>query len=163
MKHALMAVVLLSAGVALAQGGKKSKAATADSKDFIPEMSAPAPEKKAAAAPVRPPAPDVAHMPFNKDSIREVMQYYTRDIQECYEEILATKGSKVEEGSILTSFTITPEGTVRNAKVSRVGTSLKNPRLSECIVNVLSSLTFPQPADKREYPIEYPFNLKALK
>lgn len=132
----------------------------AGAQDAPPEGT-PASGKKA--APKRPAAPDIAHMPFTPDSVREVMQYYAHDIQECYEEILATKGSKVEEGKLLTTFVITPEGTVRNAKVAKAGTTLKNKRLNECVVNVLLGMTFPAPPDKREYPIEYPFNLKALK
>ena len=91
------------------------------------------------------------------------MQYHSRDVQECYEELLATKGNKVEEGRIMTTFTISPDGFVRNAKVAKSGTTLKDPRLHECVVNVLSGINFPQTPDGREYPIEYPFNLKAIK
>jgi hypothetical protein len=161
MKRSLIAVVvLLGSGLALAQGpaGRKGSAG----KETAPEAAAPAQEKKKA-EPARPQPPDVSRMPFSPDSIREVMQYYSRDIQECYEEILATKGNKVEEGRIMTTFTITPDGFVRNAKVAKSGTTLKNTRLNECVVNVLSGITFPPPPDKREYPIEYPFNLKAIK
>jgi hypothetical protein len=159
MKRSLIAVVvLLGSGLAFAQGSAKGSAG----KETGSEATAPAQEKKKA-EPVRPQPPNVSQMPFSPDSIREVMTYYSRDIQECYEEILATKGSKVEEGRIMTSFTITPDGFVRNAKVVKAGTTLKNARLNECVVNVLSSITFPQPPDGREYPIEYPFNLKAIK
>jgi outer membrane biosynthesis protein TonB len=161
MKRSLIAVaVLLGSGLAFAQGSADKQVAA--DKQAGTEATAPAQEKKKA-EPVRPQPPNVSRMPFSPDSIREVMTYYSRDIQECYEEILATKGSKVEEGRILTSFTITPDGFVRNAKVAKAGTTLKNARLNECVVNVLSSITFPQPPDGREYPIEYPFNLKAIK
>ena len=112
---------------------------------------------------MRPPPPDVSSLPFTPDSIREVMQYYTRDVQDCYEELLATKGKKVEEGSIMTTFIITPDGFVRNAKVAKSGTTLKDPRLHECVVSVLTAIDFPKPPDGREHPIEYPFNLKAIK
>ncbi len=157
MKHSLMAVaVLLGSGLAFAQGSV--------GKGVDPDKAVPAQEqKKKAAPPARPPPPNVAKLPFTPDSIREVMNYHARDIQDCYEEMLATKGNKVEEGRIQTSFTITPDGFVRNAKVVKQGTTLKNPRLHECVVNVLSGITFPSPPDGREYPIEYPFNLKAIK
>jgi len=52
---------------------------------------------------------------------------------------------------------------VRNAKVVKQGTTLKNERLNECVVSVLSGMNFPSTPDGREYPIEYPFNLKAIK
>ncbi|HEX8825919.1 MAG TPA: AgmX/PglI C-terminal domain-containing protein [Archangium sp.] len=156
MKHSLIAVVvLLGSGLALAQGSV--------GKGVDPDKAAPAQEKKKAEPPTRPPPPDVSRLPFTPDSIREVMQYHSRDIQDCYEEMLATKGSKVEEGRIQTSFTITPDGFVRNAKVVKTGTTLKNPRLHECVVSVLSGIDFPRTPDGREYPIEYPFNLKAIK
>ncbi|QRN92874.1 AgmX/PglI C-terminal domain-containing protein [Archangium violaceum] len=168
MKRSLFAVVVLGAGLAFAQGssGKQGSSAKSGSsaKATTPDPgAAPAQEKKTTAAPARPPPPDINRMPFTPDTIREVMQYHSRDIQDCYEEILATKGSNVEEGRILTTFTITPDGFVRNAKVAKSGTTLKNTRLHECVVNVISSITFPPTPDKREYPIEYPFNLKALK
>lgn len=150
MNRSLLMVVVLGSGLAFAQGSPAKKGA-----------SAPAQEKKA--APVRPPPPDVTRLPFTPDSIREVMQYHSRDVQECYEELLATKGNKVEEGRIMTTFTISPDGFVRNAKVAKSGTTIKDARLHECVVNVLSGINFPQTPDGREYPIEYPFNLKAIK
>ncbi|MFY0576983.1 AgmX/PglI C-terminal domain-containing protein [Cystobacter fuscus] len=163
MKRPLITMaVVLSAGTALAQGtaGKKGTSAATDA-------GAPAAEpggsgKKAAPA-ARPQPPDVTKLPFTPDSIRMVMNYYSRDIQDCYEEILARKGSNVEEGRILTTFTISPDGFVRNAQVAKAGTTIKNERLNECVVNVLTSITFPEPSDKKEHPIEYPFNLKAIK
>ncbi|ATB33719.1 AgmX/PglI C-terminal domain-containing protein [Melittangium boletus] len=159
MKHPSIAVaVVLASGLALAQGTKKGASTSPDTQ----AAEAPAPEKKSA-VPTRPQPPDVTRMPFTPDSIREVMRYYSRDIQECYEEVLAGKGSKVEEGRILTTFTISPDGFVRDAKVAQAGTTLKNERLNQCVVNVLISINFPPPPDKRAYPIEYPFNLKAIK
>ncbi len=119
MKRSLIAVVvLLGSGLAFAQGSAKGSAG----KETGSEATVPAQEKKKA-EPARPQPPNVSQMPFTPDSIREVMTYYSRDIQECYEEILATKGSKVEEGRIMTSFTITPDGFVRNAKVVKAGTT----------------------------------------
>jgi hypothetical protein len=160
MNRSLLMVVVLGSGLALAQApaGKKG----ASGKETAPEAAAPAQEKKKA-APVRPPPPDVTRLPFTPDSIREVMQYHSRDVQECYEELLAMKGNKVEEGRIMTTFTISPDGFVRNAKVAKAGTTIKDARLHECVVSVLTGIDFPKPPDGREYPIEYPFNLKAIK
>ena len=114
MNRSLLMVVVLGSGLAFAQGSPVKKGASA--KDTAPEAAAPAQEKKKA-EPVRPPPPDVTRLPFTPDSIREVMQYHSRDVQECYEELLAMKGNKVEEGRIMTTFTISPDGFVRNAKV----------------------------------------------
>ncbi|HEX5751718.1 MAG TPA: AgmX/PglI C-terminal domain-containing protein [Archangium sp.] len=160
MNRSLLMVVVLGSGLAFAQGSPAKKGASA--KDTAPEAAAPAQEKKKA-EPVRPPPPDISRLPFTPDSIREVMQYYARDVQDCYEELLAAKGNKVEEGRIMTTFTISPDGFVRNAKVARSGTTIKDARLHECVVSVLTGINFPAPPDGREYPIEYPFNLKAIK
>ncbi|OJH41840.1 AgmX/PglI C-terminal domain-containing protein [Cystobacter ferrugineus] len=163
MKRPLIAMaVVLSAGLALAQGSAGKKGASAATDAGTPATE-PGGSGKKGGAPSRGQPPDVTKLPFTPDSIRMVMNYYSRDIQDCYEEILATKGSNVEEGRILTTFTISPEGFVRDAKVAKAGTTIKNQRLNECVVNVITSITFPEPSDKKEHPIEYPFNLKAIK
>ncbi len=104
--------------------------------------------------------PDVEKLPFTSDSIRMVIEHHQPKIQACYEERLADK-EKVFEGRIMTSFTITEEGLVKGAKVLRKGSTIHDPRLNDCVVAVLSAMTFPKP--KRPQPIEYPFNLKAIK
>jgi hypothetical protein len=67
------------------------------------------------------------------------------------------------QGKIRTSFVITPEGFVKEAKVLKKGTTVKNARLNECVVAVLTTLSFPKPKDGKNHPIEFPFNLKAIK
>ena len=108
---------------------------------------------------------DVAHMPFTPDSIRQVMGHHVDEIQGCYEEWLSQKGKKAPEGKLMTSFTISPAGLVTKAKVLNKGTAwpLRDPALKDCVVGVLTALSFPKPSDGREHPIEYPFNLKAIK
>ncbi len=125
---------------------------------------------KPAAKPSAPPpaanneakAPDIEKMSFSQASIKAVVSYHQPQIQACYEEALAGQGSKVFEGKLLTSFVITGEGLVKNAKVEKKGTTLKDPKLHECVVAVLSAMTFPKPVDGKDHPIEYPFNLKAI-
>ena len=108
---------------------------------------------------------NVEQMPFTPDSIRQVMGHHLDQIQGCYEEWLAGKGNKTPQGKLMTSFTITPRGLVKKARVLNKGTdwALRDPELKECVVGVLTALTFPKPADGRDHPIEYPFNLKAIK
>lgn len=151
MKRALLPVLLLSMGLgsplALAQGSSS--------------------KKKAAASPATTPAPkkddglDVSRLPFTPDSIRQVMAHHMPRIQECYEDHMVEKDKKVE-GKLLTTFTITADGTVRSAKVDKHGSTLKDAGLNDCVVAVLSSMDFPKPPDGRDHPIEYPFNLKAI-
>jgi hypothetical protein len=58
---------------------------------------------------------------------------------------------------------ITGEGLVKGAKVERRGTTLKSRALHECVVAVLTSMTFPKPPIRRDHPINYPFKLTAIK
>jgi hypothetical protein len=105
--------------------------------------------------------PDVSKMPFTADSIKQVVTAYQPKIQGCYEEHIAEK-KKAPEGKLKTMFTITPEGMVKNAKVDKKGSSLKDPALHDCVVAVLSTMAFPKPPDSKDHPIEFPFNLKAV-
>jgi len=67
------------------------------------------------------------------------------------------------EGSLTAAFTIKPDGTVKDAKVVKKGTTLHDAKLHECVVSVLNGLVFPRPPDHRDHPVEYPLNLKAIR
>ncbi|MFT3708377.1 MAG: AgmX/PglI C-terminal domain-containing protein [Archangium sp.] len=105
--------------------------------------------------------PDVSKMPFTVDTIRQIVVSYQPKIQGCYEDHIANK-KKAPEGTLKTAFTITPDGLVKNAKVDRKASSLKDPGLHDCVVAVLSTMVFPKPPDSKDHPIEFPFNLKAV-
>lgn len=107
--------------------------------------------------------PDIDRMPFTPHSIQEVVTYYQPKIQGCYEEHLASQVNKAVEGKLYTSFVITPDGMVKKAKVDKKKTTLKDPKLHDCVVAVLSTMSFPKPTDGKDHPIEYPFNLKAVR
>lgn len=140
----VLAAALLAAPLALAQS---------------PDPTAASPD---AGAP-RPPPPDVSQLPFSPDTVRQVLAYHQPDVQACYEQFLARR-NKRSEGRLATVFTITPEGLVKGARVDRKGTSLNlDLEMRNCVVQVLSAMTFPKPQDKRDHPVEYPFNLKAIR
>ena len=148
MKRVLLPAVLLVSAVALAQGAPAKKSSGGK----------PAP---AATAPAKSEGPDVERMPFTPDSIRQVVTHHQGRIQECYEDHMAEKDKKVE-GRLMTAFTIDANGLVKKAKVVKKSSTLKDPNLHDCVVAVLSSMTFPKPPDGADHPIEYPFNLKAV-
>jgi hypothetical protein len=118
--------------------------------------------KDAISQPEKPAGPDIARMPFTPDSIRQVVLSYQPQIQGCYEESMANKGSKKLEGTLKTSWVITPDGLVKGAAVKKKESSLKDARLHDCVVAVLSSMAFPKPPDGKDHPIDFPFNLKAV-
>ncbi len=105
--------------------------------------------------------PDVTRLPFTPDSIKQVVLSYQPKIQSCYEETLAAK-DKAVEGQLKTAWIITGDGMVKGAKVDKKKSSLKDPRLHDCVVAVLSTMAFPKPPDAKDHPIEFPFNLKAV-
>ncbi len=101
-------------------------------------------------------------LPFTPDTIREVVRSKQPDIERCWEQTLA-RVDKPTDGTLQTQFVISPEGTVRQAKVLKKGTTLKDPALQRCVETVLSTMVFPRPPDGRDHPVEYPFNLKAVR
>ena len=105
--------------------------------------------------------PNVSKMPFTGDSIKLVVMAYQPKIQGCYEDHISNK-KKAPEGTLKTAFVITPDGMVKNAKVNKKTSTLRDPALHDCVVAVLSTMTFPKPPDSKDHPIEFPFNLKAV-
>ena len=100
-------------------------------------------------------------LPFTPDTLREVVKAKQPEIERCWEQSLAGTDKPVD-GKIQTHFIITPEGTVRQPKVVKKGTTLKNDALHRCVETVLSTMVFPKPPDGKDHPVEYPFNLKAV-
>ena len=109
--------------------------------------------------PPKNPVPET--MPFNQDTIRELVRAKQPQIERCWEQYLVSQDKPVD-GKLQTKFVITPAGSVRNATVLKKGTTVKNSELHKCVATVLSTLTFPKPPDGKDHPVEYPFNLKAV-
>jgi len=112
------------------------------------------------ATPARGSAPE--KLPFTPDTLRETVKAKQPEIERCWEQSLAGTDKPVD-GKIQTHFIITPEGTVRQPKVVKKGTTLKDPALHRCVETVLSTMVFPKPPDGKDHPVEYPFNLKAVR
>lgn len=105
--------------------------------------------------------PDTRKMPFTPESVKTVVAYWQPKIQTCYEETLAAKDKDVE-GVLKTKWIVGGSGIVKKAEVLKKGTTLKDPKLHDCVVTVLSSMTFPKTPNGKDQPIEFPFNLKAV-
>lgn len=106
--------------------------------------------------------PDVRTMPFTPESVKTVVAYWQPKIQTCYEETLAAKDKDVE-GTLKTKWIVGPSGHIKKAEVLKKGTTLKDPKLHECVVTLLSSMQLPKPPGGKDQPIEFPFNLKAVR
>ena len=140
----------------------KAKPAANDTmKNLVKDAVAPVPASTTAdGGTVERPGPAIDKMPFTPESIKTVVAYYQPQIQGCYEETLAVKDKDVE-GKLITSFVITPDGLVKKPAIVKKGTTLKDARLHDCVIAVISAMAFPKPTDAKDHPIEYPFNLKA--
>ena len=101
-------------------------------------------------------------LPFTPDTMREVVRAKQPEIERCWEQTLAGTDKPVD-GKLQTRFVITPAGTVKQPKVVKKGTTLKDPALHRCVETVLSTMVFPKPPDGKDHPVEYPFNLKAVR
>jgi hypothetical protein len=111
----------------------------------------------------RPPAgPDVAHMFFDKDDILKVVAYHTKEVQECYEHVLAETEQKIE-GRVWVDFVVNADGKVKEAKVRKKGTTLKQERVHDCIIAAAYDWAFPKPPDGKLHPLSFPFDLKFVK
>ena len=128
--------------------------------------AAPEPGAPAAGAAVGPATPargsSPEKLPFTPDTIKEIVRAKQPDIERCWEQTLAATDKPVD-GKLQTHFVITPVGSVKQAKVVKKGTTLKDPALHKCVTTVLSTMLFPRPPDGKDHPVEYPFNLKAVR
>jgi hypothetical protein len=135
-----------------------------------PDAGPPAAEPGAAAAgaasgvgpatPARGSSPE--KLPFTPDTLKEIVRAKQPEIERCWEQTLAGTDKPVD-GKLQTHFVITPVGSVKQAKVVKKGTTLKDPALHKCVETVLSTMLFPRPPDGKDHPVEYPFNLKAVR
>jgi hypothetical protein len=153
MKRLFLTALLLFAAPALAQVGTPDAGASAATATDGRTTGGPAVEK---------PPLELEMMPFTTETVKKVVAHNQHKIQTCYEETLAGKDKPVE-GRVMTSFVVTPEGLVKKAHVLTKGTTLKDPKLHACVVEALGTFVFPKPSDRRDHPVEYPFNLKAVR
>ena len=136
--------------------------AAADAGTAAPEPGAPAAGAAGvgSATPARGSSPE--KLPFTPDTIKEIVRAKQPEIERCWEQTLAATDKPVD-GKLQTHFVITPVGSVKQAKVVKKGTTLKDPALHRCVETVLSTMLFPRPPDGKDHPVEYPFNLKAVR
>lgn len=133
-----------SAQATAAEGGETAAKAVPTS------LEGAAPEK---------PGLDVSRMPFDPESIRQVVKFHMPEIQGCYEKVLSDSGKRLE-GRVMVGFTIDLNGNVTELKPLPKKSTVKDDRVVDCVLLTARRFAFPKPPDNRIYPIEYPFDLK---
>lgn len=88
---------------------------------------------------------------LDKSIIRRYVKRATEKIRYCYEKELLANPSL--EGTVMSSFVISPTGTVINSKANGV-----DDKVSSCVAGVVGSIAFPRPGDAVQ--VNYPFNFR---
>lgn len=88
--------------------------------------------------------------------IRQVVLSHRGKVRECYERELAK--SPGLRGKLTVHFKILPNGTVDFAEVNGPRSSLHQPMLGLCAINVIKSIQFPPSSRGFESLVNYPFD-----
>jgi len=76
--------------------------------------------------------------------------------RDCYEKALKqTPGMK---GDLVVHFTLRPNGKVKEATLNRERSTLTDPNVVNCVIDVIKSLEYPKSSKGFESSINYPFN-----
>lgn len=119
-----------------------------------PEEAAPAVDKKAKAGP----AGDDDSGPETRtlDSITAIVKAHRGEARACYEKAL--KQIPGLKGDIVIHFVVSPEGKVKTAEVNTDRSTITNAAVSQCVIGVIRSITFPESSKGMESAVNYPFN-----
>jgi hypothetical protein len=88
---------------------------------------------------------------LDKAIIRRYIKRHIQEIQYCYEKQLLAKPGL--QGTVVTSFFITPNGNVASASGRGV-----DPAVANCVAGVIHNIEFPKPKGGGGVQVNYPFN-----
>jgi hypothetical protein len=80
---------------------------------------------------------------IDRESLRKVLEAHAGEIQRCYEQELAQ--DRLLEGKVTLTWTVRPDGSVSAASVDEASTTLRNPRVHECMLARVAAWRFPRP------------------
>lgn len=136
-----------------------------------PSDPAPAPAPTAAAEPAAsgappaaaatPPADSAAAGDESEDArsmevIAAVVKANRQKARDCYEKALKqTPGLK---GDLVVHFTLKPNGKVKEAMLNRERSTITDPGVVNCVIDVIRSLEYPKSSKGFESSVNYPFN-----
>ncbi len=92
---------------------------------------------------------------IDKEAVRRVIKRGENQIKNCYERVLNTNPGL--RGKVVLQWSIIERGRVRNAKVVRGDSTLKNQSVYRCIISRLKTWRFPEPPIGTYADIRYPF------
>lgn len=91
---------------------------------------------------------------YNPDTIEAAMLANRQKYLECYSSQFS-QSKHWPAGRVLTQFLISEDGRVSEAKIKE--STLKQPQVENCILEVIKSTEFPKPKKRGTTSVEYPF------
>jgi hypothetical protein len=92
---------------------------------------------------------------LDRDQVRKVVREHISEVRSCYDAGLTPSPNL--QNRVAIEFVIEPSGEVGSAEVHE--STLKDDRVSACIVEVIQGWRFPKPADGKPVTVVYPFAL----
>jgi len=117
---------------------------TAKSEETTPASAEPAPADGK--------APETRTM----DVIRKLVMDNRKAARKCYED--ARLNDKNLKGDVVIHFVLNPEGKVKSAELNQERSTLKDPKVVDCVIGVIKSIPFPKSSRAMETSANYPFN-----
>jgi hypothetical protein len=140
-------------------------AAVAPSDPAATPPASPAPEPAESSAPpsaaAAPPADSASAEEGSEDArsmevIAAVVKANRQKARDCYEKALKqTPGLK---GDLVVHFTLKPNGKVKEAMLNRERSTITDPGVVNCVIDVIRSLEYPKSSKGFESSVNYPFN-----
>jgi hypothetical protein len=127
--------------------------------------AAPAPEASEPGSPPSSAAPAPADSAASDDApedtrtmevIAAVVKANRQKARDCYEKGL--KKTPTMKGDLVVHFTLKPNGKVKEAELNRERSTLSDPDVVKCVIEVIKSLEYPKSSKGFESTINYPFN-----
>lgn len=122
-----------------------------------PESAASSMPSAASSAPAdAPPAADEPEDARNMEVIGAVVKAHRQQARDCYEKAL--KQVPNLKGDLVVHFTLRPNGKVKEATLNRERSTITEPSVVNCVIDVIKSLEYPKSSKGFESTINYPFN-----
>ncbi len=132
-----------------------SKPAAGEDEGWAGEKTAKADDSNATAA--EPAAADgKAPETRTMDVIRKLVMDHRKAARQCYDD--ARKTDKDLKGDVVIHFVLDPDGKVKSADLNQERSTLKAPKVADCVTGVIKSIPFPKSSRAMETTTNYPFN-----
>ena len=89
--------------------------------------------------------------------IAELVKQHRSEVRSCYERALETKPSL--QGELVVHFVLSRWGEVRKAELNAAQSTLIDPDVAACAVEVIKRIEFPPSSRGMESQVNYPFSL----